>query len=235
MTIPSDRDRPSLDALAVVLSFAAGATDAFAFLQLGGIFTANMTGNVVLSGLITRPDYPATLTGAIVAVVVFSGVVFAGFRVTRVTRGAQVSTRRLGSVMGCGLAAQLAVAGIWAADGGRRGMVLIMVVVALSTTAMALQTVIGRRVEVRSRVATTFVTGAITTLMKDAADGDLSEALVRIGTIVALAAGALCGAAVMTVDVAAGAVLPVIPSAVGLVLLLVARRQNRRRPDQARG
>lgn len=232
MTIPNDRDRPSLDALAVVLSFAAGATDAFAFLQLGGIFTANMTGNVVLSGLITRPDYPATLTGAIVAVVVFSGVVFAGFRVTR---GAQVSTRRLGSVMGCGLAAQLAVAGIWAADGGRRGMVLIMVVVALSTTAMALQTVIGRRVEVRSRVATTFVTGAITTLMKDAADGDLSEALVRIGTIVALAAGALCGAAVMTVDVAAGAVLPVIPSAVGLVLLLVARRQNRRRPDQTRG
>ncbi|MBF4562536.1 DUF1275 domain-containing protein [Microbacterium sp. VKM Ac-2870] len=232
MTIPNDRDRPSLDALAVVLSFAAGATDAFAFLQLGGIFTANMTGNVVLSGLITRPDYPATLTGAIVAVVVFSGVVFAGFRVTR---GAQVSTRRLGSVMGCGLAAQLAVAGIWAVDGGRRGMVLIMVVVALSTTAMALQTVIGRRVEVRSRVATTFVTGAITTLMKDAADGDLSEALVRIGTIVALAAGALCGAAVMTVDVAAGAVLPVIPSAVGLVLLLVARRQNRRRPDQTRG
>lgn len=36
------------------LSFGAGATDAFAFLALGGIFTANMTGNLVLVGLVGR-------------------------------------------------------------------------------------------------------------------------------------------------------------------------------------
>ena len=51
-----------------MLSFGAGATDAFAFLALGGIFTANMTGNLVLVGLVGRDDYLASLVGAAIAI-----------------------------------------------------------------------------------------------------------------------------------------------------------------------
>ena len=60
---PTAQGRRALAAL-LVLSFAAGAADAFAFLLLGGIFTANMTGNLILAGLPTRPGYMSVLMGA---------------------------------------------------------------------------------------------------------------------------------------------------------------------------
>ena len=73
----------AIHAALVLLSFSAGAADAFAFLALGGIFTANMTGNLILTGMFTRPEFGATLVGAIVAIVAFAallpgaGLVFA--------------------------------------------------------------------------------------------------------------------------------------------------------------
>ncbi len=66
-----------------MLSFAAGAADAFAFLLLGGIFTANMTGNLILAGLPTRPGYMSVLVGAAVAVTAFSVALYGGFRLQR--------------------------------------------------------------------------------------------------------------------------------------------------------
>ncbi|MDD1451425.1 DUF1275 family protein [Sphingomonas sp. H160509] len=38
-----------------LLAFGAGAADAFAFSMLGGIFTANMTGNAVLEAMFEQP------------------------------------------------------------------------------------------------------------------------------------------------------------------------------------
>ena len=67
--------------LAVVLAFAAGATDAFAFLQLSGVFTANMTGNLVLAGLTEREGYANSIGGIVVAIVVFIAVLYAAFRI----------------------------------------------------------------------------------------------------------------------------------------------------------
>ncbi|PPG06502.1 hypothetical protein C5C59_04970 [Rathayibacter sp. AY1F4] len=78
----------------VLLAIASGATDAFAFLLLGGIFTANMTGNLVLLGLYPRSAWLTTAAGAVTAIVFFAGAVYAGFRATRARTSPTVAGRR---------------------------------------------------------------------------------------------------------------------------------------------
>ncbi|MCO8274354.1 DUF1275 domain-containing protein [Actinoplanes sp. TRM 88003] len=195
-------------AVAVVLSFAAGATDAFAFLQLGGIFTANMTGNLILVGLYQRPNYLTTLIGASVAVVAFALVTYLGFRVRNARVLLVVAT----------VVQALVLAGYAVAD-RPLGRLWLCVFIALSAVAMACQTVIGRTIEARSGVTTTFVTGTLTSLMQSLANGRTEFRTVRILSILALVAGALVGALAITGDPLLGAALPLVPSVVALALL----------------
>jgi uncharacterized membrane protein YoaK (UPF0700 family) len=213
-------------AMALVLSFAAGATDAFAFLQLGGVFTANMTGNFVLAGLTSRPDFAEVLLGASVAVLLFSVGTFLAFRFTRPVPTTDLSTpeapqRRLVLVLGGAVVAQSCVLLGWIVSSDHRTMPVVCALIALSTLAMAWQTAVARRIE-RSGVTTTFVTGTLTSLMQSLADGVHDHHLIRIGAIVLLVAGALCGSLLTGVDPVFGAALPLVPSIVGLVLLRLA-------------
>lgn len=213
-------------AMALVLSFAAGATDAFAFLQLGGVFTANMTGNFVLAGLTSRPDFGEVLLGATVAVLLFSVGTFLAFRFTRLVATADRPTpeapqHRLVLVLGGAVVAQACVLIGWIVSSDLRTTPVICVLIALSTLAMAGQTAVARRIE-RSGVTTTFVTGTLTSLMQSLADGVHDHHLIRIGAIVLLVAGALCGSLLTGVDPVFGAALPLLPSIVGLVLLRLA-------------
>jgi len=207
--------------VAVVLSFAAGATDAFAFLQLGGIFTANMTGNLVLAGLFHRPHYLTTLVGATVAVVVFGATAYLGFRLTSSRSGPSRGTRLL--IIAASFA-QLAVLAGYALAGHPPGHLLLGVFIALSSVAMACQTVIGRTIEAKSGVTTTFVTGTLTSLMQTLAHNRRDFLAVRTLSIVALVAGALTGALTSATDPLFGATLPLVPSFAALVLLLRGRR-----------
>jgi uncharacterized membrane protein YoaK (UPF0700 family) len=213
-------------AMALVLSFAAGATDAFAFLQLGGVFTANMTGNFVLAGLTSRPDFAEVLLGASVAVLLFSVGTFLAFRFTRPVPTTDLSTpeapqRRLVLVLGGAVVAQSCVLLGWIVSSDHRTMPVVCALIALSTLAMAGQTAVARRIE-RSGVTTTFVTGTLTSLMQSLADGVHDHHLIRIGAIVLLVAGALCGSLLTGVDPVFGAALPLVPSIVGLVFLRLA-------------
>jgi uncharacterized membrane protein YoaK (UPF0700 family) len=203
-------------AMALVLSFAAGATDAFAFLQLGGVFTANMTGNFVLAGLTSRPDFGEVLLGATVAVLLFTRLVAIADRPTP-----EAPQRRLVLVLGGAVIAQACVLIGWIVSSDLRTTPVICVLIALSTLAMAGQTAVARRIE-RSGVTTTFVTGTLTSLMQSLADGVHDHHLIRIGAIVLLVAGALCGSLLTGVDPVFGAALPLLPSIVGLVLLRLA-------------
>ena len=212
-------------AMALVLSFAAGATDAFAFLQLGGVFTANMTGNFVLAGLTSRPDFGEVLLGATVAVLLFSVGTFLAFRFTRLVatpgRPPEAPQHRLVLVLGGAVVAQACVLIGWIVSSDLRTTPVICVLIALSTLAMAGQTAVARRIE-RSGVTTTFVTGTLTSLMQSLADGVHDHHLIRIGAIVLLVTGALCGSLLTGVDPVFGAALPLLPSIVGLVLLRLA-------------
>lgn len=95
----------------VLLTLASGAADAFAFLVLGGIFTANMTGNLVLAGMFTRPGWPTTLAGALTAIVVFAALVFGAFRVSPApSAGTPYPVRSVGALAAAALGVQTVLA-----------------------------------------------------------------------------------------------------------------------------
>lgn len=211
--------RPSrLAVIAVVLAFAAGATDAFAFLQLNGVFTANMTGNLVLAGLTERPNYPTMIAGVVVAILVFAAALYVAFRVS--PPGAP--RPRNVAVLTAALVAQVAVLIGWVAVPTHMSAPMVAVLIALSSVAMACQTAVAKRIEGNSGVTTTYVTGTLTSLMGDFADRKPQDLFTRIGVIVALVAGALSGSLLIGLDPVFGAALPVLPALVGTVLLQTA-------------
>jgi len=209
--------------IALVLAFTAGATDAFAFLQLSGVFTANMTGNLVLAGLVPRPGYGSVVVGLVVAIGAFVLASYGAFRVAPAT----APRPRHAALLVVGVAAQLVVLIGWCATGGSPQPVT-PVLIGLSAVAMAVQTAFARRMEAHSGVATTYVTGTLTSLAADLADRRPQALLTRIGVVVALVAGALADGLLMAADPRWGAALPVLPAAVALVLLLTGRDPVRR-------
>ncbi len=202
-------------ATAIVLSFAAGATDAFAFVMLGGVFTANMTGNLVLVGLTQRPGYPSMIVWIAVVLIVFAGTLFLVLRFTTGT----APPRRLLVVLGLGVVTQAGVLIGWLAIPDPTALLATSVLLALSAVAMAAQTAVGRRIELRSGVSTTYVTGTITAIAADFADRRPQDFWTRIGVISALVAGALSDSLLIAVAPAFGAALPLLPAVIGLAML----------------
>lgn len=221
-------DRPKraqsapLTALALVLAYAAGATDAFAFLLLGGVFTANMTGNLVLAGLTERPGYHSMITGVVVAIIVFCAALYGAFRVAR----SGSSRIRLVAVLLVAVFAQVTVLATWLFAPGHASPMALVGLIALSSVAMAAQTAVARRVEVESGVTTTYVTGTLTSIMRDWADHTPQAWVTRVGVVIALVAGALSGSLLIGVSDWLGALLPVIASTIGAVILGSLRRSR---------
>ncbi|MCS5720334.1 DUF1275 domain-containing protein [Herbiconiux sp. CPCC 205763] len=205
---------------AVVLSFAAGATDAFAFLLLGGVFTANMTGNLVLAGLTERANYSAMVVGVAVAIAAFVVGLFVSFGIARA--GARI--RRLIIVLASGTVAQAAVLAGWLLVPAPGQMSSQWPLIALSAFAMAAQTAVSRRAEARSGVSTTYVTGTLTSLVADFSDHRAQAWVTRVTVILALVLGALCGSLAIGVSPTLGAALPIIPALVGMIALGIGAR-----------
>jgi uncharacterized membrane protein YoaK (UPF0700 family) len=210
----------------VILSFGAGATDAFAFLLLGGIFTANMTGNLILVGLVQRPDYLATLLGATVAIVVFVAALLIAFRLTVRRSGddAHDPHPRVLAVLAIAAAAQTLVLVLWVVLGGQAALAPQVVLVAVSATAMATQTVVSKRISSMSGVTTTYVTGTLTSVMQDIAEGKPGERGVRILSVLALVAGAFAGALSIVVAPTFGPVVPWVSLLVALGIIIAPLR-----------
>jgi uncharacterized membrane protein YoaK (UPF0700 family) len=225
---PSDRSLGTRrqTAILLVLSFSSGATDAFAFLSLGGIFTANMTGNLVLIGLVQRPDYLQTLIGATTAVVFFIAALFAGFRIIAVlshpSPGRNSATFRLLFVTSV-VQALIVVGWLGSGSASTLDSTLRFGLVALSSIAMAFQTVIGRQVSGNTGISTTFVTGTITTLVHDLVAGKSTGWLVRAASVVALVAGAFAGSGAIVAGRDFGPILPLLTAVVATVLSARAR------------
>ena len=219
MTIPPAAITPARRSgrtalVAVVLAFAAGATDAFAFLQLSGVFTANMTGNLVLGGLIDRAGYGSTLAGIITAIVVFAVTLFLALRFMPL----DAPTVRTVILLVFAAIAQAAIFGMWAVHPGTASTTTVVALIGLSTIAMACQTAVAKRIDGASGVTTTYVTGTITSLMADAADRKPQPVGIRLGVIAALVLGALGGAVLIHADPLYGAALPILPAITAAVL-----------------
>ncbi|HEX6511817.1 MAG TPA: YoaK family protein [Chloroflexota bacterium] len=222
---PSMISRPAVslrDVLLVGLTFASGAIDATSFLGLGRVFTANMTGNMVLLGLaVSRVQGLEVLR---------SGTAFGGF-ILGVALGARLLGRALkpelwprrvtiALAMESLLLAALALG--WALTGASPQRPWLEVLIALSAGAMGIQSIAAQRLAVPS-VSTTYVTGTLTSAVAELAllGHPTTGWPLRAGIVFALGVGAGVNALVL---LRLPLLAPVIPLAALVLVTATARK-----------
>jgi uncharacterized membrane protein YoaK (UPF0700 family) len=224
------RVQPLLLALSL-LTLVTGLVDAACYLGLGRVFTANMTGNVVLLAFGATGAQGLPVLAPSVSLVVFLVGATAGGRLASSLvgpAGAEVPTpvrRRWVMLTLLGELGLVAVAGVVAlglpvGGGGARRYV----VIALLAAALGLQNATVRRLAVPD-VTTTVLTLTLTGLAADSwlAGGRSPRAGRRLAAVGLMAAGALVGALLLRVDVA----VPVLAAALVIALAAVALRADR--------
>ena len=207
------------DPLLICLTFGAGAVDAISFLGLG-VFTANMTGNLVLLGVAVGRRAGSDVLRAAVSVVGYTTGVFAASRLVR--RNGAPRSWPLGVTVALGVEA-LAQTGFlagWLSAGGRPATALGTVLVAASAFAMGLQSGAVGALRV-SGVTTTYVTGTLTGLVAEVGSGSppRPDWTRRVAVLAALVAGA-AGAALLLVGPRRAA--PALPLVVTLAVATTA-------------
>ncbi|WP_327579020.1 YoaK family protein [Streptomyces sp. NBC_00145] len=226
-TTPSEPGKRVVDLILMLLTAAAGATDALAYLGLGGVFTANMTGNLVLFGIAGASGADMHLARAGVAVTAFTVGLVIAYRMTAVpglTRW--LWPRRVSLSLVVALALQTTLAVIWAQTAAHPGRLVDMGLVALSGAAMGMQTAAARRLA-KAGITTTFVTGTLTSVAEDLSHGSTKNVLRRCAALLSLVAGALGGAVALRVAPALAA--GIAPLLVMAALLIAGLRLHGRR------
>lgn len=180
-----------------------------------------MTGNLVLIGLIQRAHYLETLLGAGVAIAVFVVALYFGFR--RMRHAAPDDTPadegRIFQLLSVAAVAQALVLVGWVATGAAAVFGLQLILIAFSAAAMALQTVVGRRLSAQTGVTTTFVTGTLTTLMQHIAEGAPGPWALSVAAVAALVAGSFAGAICLLAQPLLAPALPVLAIVSALFLM----------------
>ena len=209
------------DLLLVALTFAAGSVDAVALLRLD-VFTAVMTGNIVLLGLAVGQGSFGNALRSIIALVAYGVGVVVGARIV----GAVVIETHWSPKVTRALAVewvlQLAFLIGWFITGANPDGVSAATLIALSGVAMGIQAATARALA--PGMSTTYVTGTLTGLLSElsalgAVSGDRRR---RASIVVALALGAVAGAFALSV---VPLIAPAIPLAVvGAVVLVAATR-----------
>lgn len=150
----------------LLLTWAAGSVDAISYLGLGHVFTAMMTGNIVLLGLsLAELDLLAALR-SLLAVLGFSVGVFVGAMI--VERESKIA--EWPGVVTAALAGEAGVLAIftatWYLVGATPGAGVRYFLIILLAFAMGIQSAAVRRLGVPG-IATTYITGTLTSLMVD--------------------------------------------------------------------
>ena len=229
------RTDPLLVALGL-LTLVTGLVDAACYLGLGRVFTANMTGNVVLLAFGAAGTDGLPVLGPTVSLLVFLvGAAGGGWLASRHVGAANTPVsasarqRWLGIALlielGLVLTAGVVAIGLPVDGGGGRRYVVIGVLAA----ALGLQNATVRRLAVPD-LTTTVLTLTLTGLAADSwlAGGQSPRAGRRLATVGLMAAGALVGALLLRVDVA----LPVLAAAVVIALAAAAMGGANLRPSR---
>jgi uncharacterized membrane protein YoaK (UPF0700 family) len=208
------------DVLLVCLTFGSGAVDAISFLGLGRVFTALMSGNIVLLGLAVGSGAPSETLRSAISLVVYGVGVFAASRIVRDSTPGRTWPAGLTMALVCGAIAQAGVLAGWLGASGRPTEAFEAVLVALSALAMGLQAGAVARLGV-SGVTTTYVTGTLTGLIGGLAlgSGARKDLTRRAVVLLALLVGAGCGALLLT-DARSGA--PALPLATTIFVIVSA-------------
>lgn len=191
--MPTDKDPVPLLAALMILTLVSGLVDAVSYLGLGHVFTANMTGNVVVLGFAAAGaagfSAPATLTSLGVFLL---GAVIAGRVAGHIaSRGRLLIATILVEAVLVGAAALVAFLAGTVASGWPRYSVI-----AILALAMGMRNAAVRRLAIKD-MTTTVLTQTLTGLATDSslAGGSNPRAGRRIGAVVAMLVGAFAGAA----------------------------------------
>lgn len=233
LLVPASTDPHRIrDALLATLAMAAGSIDAMAWLALGKVFSAFMTGNVVFVAVGLSAHDSGLSLRAVVAVSAFGMGAFATARLMpreapAVLWPARVTVALLGSSL-----VQLAFWIVWLAVGGEPGSTLAVVLLAISAVAMGIQTAAAVALGVHA-VFTTAATATWTVLVGDTAHWSATRierrrlAMVLVGTLL----GALVGGLLLS---SLRLWMPLLPALLTAGVAIVARCSVGRSSDATR-
>jgi uncharacterized membrane protein YoaK (UPF0700 family) len=214
----------------LALTFTTGVVDAASYLGLGHVFTANMTGNVVLLGFGIAGGTGLPVLAPLVSLGAFVAGAGAGGLLA-----AKVGHRHplhLGSALAIEAGLIAVAAALAAVFTIHAGSVKAGVVIALLAFAMGVRNATVRRIGVPD-LTTTVLTMTLTGLAADAAaGGSRAGAVRRVAAVVAMLTGALAGALLLKSSLT----LPLIAAAglaavTWLVYIPAARREVRATGD----
>ena len=234
-TRPSRLTEGSLsDLLLVALAFGAGAVDAISYLGLGKVFTANMTGNIVLLGVAVGAGAGSTVVRSAVSLVAFVGGVLAATLITARPEDSRSWPLGVKLALGFEVAAQAALLAGWLASSAHPGTTLQAILVGISAVAMGLQSGAVRALGVAG-ISTTYVTGTLTGLIGELATGKgLKRDWARRGLVVAaVLVGAACAGLLVLDARRAAAALPLAVTllVLGAAVYVLRRAAAAQRPD----
>jgi uncharacterized membrane protein YoaK (UPF0700 family) len=209
----------------LVMTFTTGLVDAVSYLGLGRVFTANMTGNIVLLGFGVAGGYGLPVVAPLVSLAAFLVGSAAGGMLARAIgdRHVQHIARALWIETGLVLLATI----VAAATDVRPSTVSGDVVIALLALAMGVRNATVRRLAVPD-LTTTVLTMTLTGLAADAriAGGSGEGSVRRVAAVLAMLLGAVAGALLLEISL-----VPPLLAAAALALLVavvyvpIARRQ----------
>jgi uncharacterized membrane protein YoaK (UPF0700 family) len=200
------------DALLIALTFGAGAVDAVAFLGLH-VFTAVMTGNLVLLGVAIGQGAAGNAVRGFVAVGGYGIGVLAGARIVGVLPRETLWSSRVARALLLETALLALFLGGWILTDARPDGVAAWALIATSGIAMGLQAALTRAIAPGR--STTYLTGTLTGLLTElSALGVRPDWWHRALIVLALVGGALVGAIAFTI-------MPVLAPAIPLVVLAI--------------
>jgi uncharacterized membrane protein YoaK (UPF0700 family) len=181
------RSHGPLPVLLIGLTVVTGLVDAFSYLNLGHVFVANMTGNVVFFGFALAGVGEISIVASLFAVVAFAvGALVGG----RLAAGRAPHRGRLLAVATLVQMGLVLVAAIITSTAGVAGSAVRLVLVGLLAIAMGGQNAVVRRLAVPD-LTTTVLTLTVTGLVADAAPWSVRAR--RLASVAAMLAGALLG------------------------------------------
>lgn len=153
------------ESMLLLLTLVAASVDAISYLGLGHVFTAMMTGNTVLLGLALAQGEVLAALRSILALIGFSVGVFVGAMIVE----RESYPAEWPAVVTAALALEATILAIFAVnfilfDNIHGGIIYLLIV--LSALAMGVQSAAVRRLGVPG-IATTYITGTLTSLMVD--------------------------------------------------------------------
>ncbi len=215
----------------LALTFSTGLIDAVSYLALGHVFTANMTGNIVLLGFGIAGGNGLPVVAPIVSLAAFLlGAGIGGALVKRIGERHPVLAARALAIEVSLIAIAAVVA---AATTVRPGNAAAYALIALMAFAMGVRNAVVRRVAVPD-LTTTVLTMTLTGLAADsrAAGGSGKGSVRRVTAVLAMLAGALCGALLLKTRLFAPlALAAVLALATWLLYVPAAVRLGRRRKE----